>query len=235
MRPIKLSVILPCFNIQNLLENLLEVIEVVKGITKDYEIIIVDDGSTEFPYISQSDYIKVIINETNQGKGYSLRKGFALARGEFIAFIDSDLQIPASTLASYYEIMKGNRNPDILIGSKRHFNSSVDYPITRRLLSFGFQTMNRLMFGLTVLDTQSGIKFFKKDIIQKLLPSLQIRGFAIDLEILSLAQRKGYKILEAPIQIRESFSSTVRLSSIFKMFKDSFKIWWRYKFKMENL
>ena len=229
----KLSIVLPCYNTPNLLDNLAEVLSVAKTITKDFEIILVDDGSKEFPDIIQTDKVKVITNEKNMGKGYSLRRGFGLARGNIISFIDADLEIPATLLKPYYQIMQGNRNPDILVGSKRHFNSSISYPMFRRLLSFIFQTMNRLMFGLVVLDTQSGIKFFKRDIIKQLLPYLYTNGFAVDLEILSLAQRKGYKIIEGPINIKKSFSSTISIWAIFRMIRDSFNIWFRYKFKKE--
>lgn len=230
MKP-NLSVILPCYNTPNLLENFLEVQKVVSDITDKYEIILVNDGSAEFPDIKQSEYIKVITNKKNMGKGYSLRKGFASARGRVIAFIDSDLQIPASTLASYYEIMNGSRNPDILVGSKRHKNSTIIYPWLRRLYSLGFQIMNKYMFGLILLDTQGGIKFLRRDVIKDLLPYLHTNGFAIDLEILSLAQRKGYKILEGPIRVEESFSSTVKIKDVFRMLRDSLKIWFRFKFK----
>ena len=180
----------------------------------------------------QNEYIKVITNNKNMGKGYSLIKAFKKAQGEIICFIDSDLQIPALTLRGYYKIMRGSRYPDILIGSKRHYNSKIDYPLLRRVYSFGFQTMNRLMFGLKLLDTQTGVKFFKKDVLKDILPELRINGFAIDLEILSLAQMKGYKILEAPVHINESFSSTINIKAVLKMLIDSIKIWWRFKFNI---
>ena len=232
---IQLSVILPCYNVPNLLDNLLEVIEVVQNITNDYEIILVDDGSDTFPYITQNDYVKVITFEKNKGKGVALIAGFKEARGEIICFIDADLQIPAKLLKSYYKIMNGSRNPDILIGSKRHYNSQVNYPFIRRLMSFGIQTVNRLLFGFVILDTQSGLKFFKRNVIKDILPYLHTNGFAIDLEILSLAQKRGYKILECPIQIRQSFNSTIKIIDIIKMFYNVLGIWYRKKIGVYKL
>lgn len=235
----KLSVVVPCYNVPNLLENVLILMDEVSDITHEYEIILVDDGSDDFPYvgeddfphIGQNDYIKVITHETNKGKGEALVSGFKAARGEVIAFLDADLQIPPTLLKPYYQIITGPRNPDILIGSKRHYNSQVNYPPIRRLMSWTYQTMNRLMFGLKILDTQVGIKMFKKEVIQSILPTLTIKRFAIDLEMLVAANEQGFTILEAPVQINESFSSTVNPKAVSRMIQDTFCIWWRKKFK----
>jgi len=225
----KLSVILPCYNVPGLLENLLEVIKEVSDITSQYEIILVNDGSFTFPDIAQNDYIKVITHETNKGKGESLIKGFKQARGDIVSFIDADLQIPAALLKPYYEIITGSRSPDVLIGSKRHYNSRVEYPFTRRLMSYTYQRMNNIMFGLNVLDTQVGLKMFKKKVISEITPRLTVKRFAIDLEFLVAASENNFSILEAPVQINESFSSTVNVKAVTKMIQDTFGIWYRKK------
>lgn len=230
MKP-KLSVIVPCFNTPNIEKNITKIIENTAAATPYFEIIFVDDGSSYFPTLAQSKYIKIITHETNKGKGEALCLGFEAAKGEFVAFIDSDLQIPAKLLKPYYEIITGPRSPDILIGSKRHYNSKVDYPFTRRLMSWTYQTMNRYMFGLEILDSQVGIKMFKKKVIQNILPSLTVKRFAIDLEILVAANEQGFTILEAPVQINESFSSTVNAGAVKRMIQDTFGIWYRKKFK----
>ena len=203
----KISIIVPTYNTPHLKKNIQQIKATLPKIS--YEIIVVNDGSKRFPKDLESlGNLKVIRHPTNQGKGQAIIDGFKIAKGEIICFIDADLQIPATLLKPYYEIMKGKRKPSILIGSKRHKFSKVCYPFIRRVYSFGFQMINKFMFGLSILDTQSGIKFFRKEVIKDLLPLLKTKGFAIDLEILSLAQRKGYKILEGPIKIKESFSRT---------------------------
>ena len=231
---VQLSIIIPSYNTSNLVNNLIEVIEVAKSITSSYEIIIVNDGSKNFPKIKQDEYIKVITNKKNMGKGYSLIKGFKKAQGEIICFIDVDLQIPAITLFSYYKIMMGSRSPDVLIGSKRHHNSSIDYGLVRRLMSFGLQIINRLLFGFIILDTQCGAKMFKRKVIKDILPLLCIDGFAIDVEILSLSQIKGYKIIQAPVIVNKSFNSTVKIWSVGKVMWDILRIWSRRKFKIKG-
>ena len=87
------------------------------------------------------------------------------------------------------------------------------------------------MFGLKLLDTQVGLKMFKKKTIEDILPYLVVKKFAIDLEILVSANELDYKILQAPVTINESFSSTVNFKSILQMFKDVGAIWYRKKFK----
>jgi len=226
---VDLSVILPCYNTPNLLENFKEILSVVKTITNNFEIILVDDGSKSFPDIKQSDKIKVITHLKNFGKGQALMSGFKIAKGEIICFIDSDLQIPAQLLKPYYEIITGTRSLDILVGSKRHYNSKVIYSFTRRLISFCYQTSNRIMFGLKILDSQAGIKMFQRKVIEDILPTLSIKGFAIDLELLVAANEMGYKTIESPLQIRQSFSSTVNSKALLIAVWDTLFIWCRKK------
>ncbi len=227
----KLSLIVPCYDTPNILENISEILHNIMAITPYFEIILIDDGSSHFPTFAQSDYFKVITHETNKGKGEALRSGFRAAKGEIIAFIDADLQIPAALLKPYYNIITGPRNPDVLIGSKRHSNSKVDYPLLRRAYSFAYQNMNKFLFGLKVQDTQVGLKMFKKEVIQSILPGLTVKRFAIDLEILVAANEQNFVILEAPVKISESFSSTVNLRSVARMIQDTISIWYRKEFK----
>lgn len=227
----KLSVIVPAYNTPNILENILTLVKEVSNITHDYEIILVNDGSDDFPILMQSNYIKVITHEINKGKGEALVSGFREAKGDTVAFLDADLQIPATLLNPYYKIITGARNPDVLIGSKRHFNSKVEYPTSRRIMSWIYQSLNRAMFGLTVQDTQVGIKMFKKEVVNDILPNLSVKKFAIDLEILVAANERGYKTLEAPVKINESFSSTVNIKAVTQTIQDTIFIWYRKKFK----
>ena len=227
----KLSIVVPSYNTPNIHKNISEIINETMSITPYFEIIFVDDGSSYFPTLAESKYIKVITHKINKGKGEALCSGFKVARGDIIAFIDADLQIPATLLKPYYQIIQGPRNPDVLIGSKRHHNSQVDYPYSRRLMSYIYQEMNKILFGLNVLDTQVGLKMFKKEVVDEILPNLSVKRFAIDLEFLVAASEKDFTILEAPVQINESFSSTVNPKAVRQMIQDTIGIWYRKKFK----
>jgi hypothetical protein len=100
-------------------------------------------------------------------------------------------------------------NADIIVGSKRHPVSRVDYPIIRRLYSFGYHFLIELLFGVKVKDTQTGLKVFKREVLEKVLPRLLIKRFAFDIELLAVSQHLGYtKIFEAPINIDLGFSKS---------------------------
>ncbi len=115
------------------------------------------------------------------------------------------------------ERMKFFNVPDFyaIIGSKRHKASKIDYPWQRKILSFIVQKATKFLFGLNVSDTQTGLKIFKREVLVKVLPRLIIKRWAFDLEILTVANRLGYKkIYESPIELTHNFMSNVGLSSV---------------------
>ncbi len=127
---------------------------------------------------------------------------------------------------------------DIVIGSKRHPQSNVQYPLHRRVLSWFFQRLVHFLFQVDVTDTQVGIKLFRKEVVDAILPNLEINRYGFDLEMLSLAKLKGYsKVLEAPIRmdyfgkndrmlIRELFH-VARVS--FSLLKDTLQLYLRLR------
>jgi hypothetical protein len=130
------------------------------------------------------------------------------------------------------------QNADIVVGSKWHPESEVDYSLSRRLLSWGYLYLVTLLFKIGVSDTQAGIKLFRREVTRKLLPKLQIDGFSFDIEILSLAKNLGFtKIYDAPIKVNlpDDKDSTITfkgfLSTSFRMFIDTIIVYWRHKNK----
>lgn len=229
----KVSVVMPSYNTRNLYKNVLEVKNELVKFTKKYEIIIVNDGSTKFWEIEiknlkkvKGKWLRIISYEKNMGKGYALIKGGLAAKGDVVVFIDADLDIPAKLIKDYVEkISEG----DIVIGSKRHPLSKLDYPILRRFMSFWYQRLIALLFGLNVKDTQVGIKAFKIEVLKKVLPKLIIKGFAFDLELLVVANKYHYKIIEAPVEIKFKFASTIKSKAVFDMLIDTAAIFYRLK------
>jgi len=121
-------------------------------------------------------------------------------------------------------------SPDFAIGSKRHADSVVVYPWLRRVYSFGYQGLTRLLFGLDISDTQSGIKLVRREIVTELLPILVEDGFTFDLELLAVARRRGYtRVVELPVEIRQRFSSTVSLRAVWRMLVDTVRLTWRLR------
>jgi hypothetical protein len=122
-------------------------------------------------------------------------------------------------------------NADIIVGSKRHPASYINYSFQRKILSIGYYLFVKVLFGIKVKDTQAGIKIFKKNVLEKILPKLVEKKFAGDLEILVVADTLGFKrIFEAPIKLDYRVSpitSAASLNSIVGIFVDTLAIFYR--------
>ena len=171
--------------------------------------------------------------DTNVGKGHALRAGLGMGRGRYLGFIDADGDISPEFLAPFVSVMR-SMEPDIIIGSKRHPDSSVHYPPLRRLYSWGYQRLIHLLFRLNVKDTQVGIKMVDRKVIADVLPLLRESRFALDLELLVLARRLGYtRIVEAPVAIEERFGSTISLKAVWLLLIDTLGLFVRFSIRHE--
>jgi hypothetical protein len=151
----------------------------------------------------------------------------ARAKGGTIAFIDAGNDLSASGLGLALEHLKWYK-ADIIIGSKRHKASRVIYPTSRKILSFLVQTATKFIFGINVSDTQTGLKVFRREVLEKVLPRLLVKRWAFDLEILAVSSRLGYKkIYESPVEINYNFASTLTRQSITNFIIDYLAIIYR--------
>lgn len=178
----------------------------------------------------------VIGYQTNKGKGYAVKYGMAKSQGDIIAFIDSGMDINPNGLSMLLEHFEWY-DADVIVGSKRHPASKVTYPWQRRILSFGYQYLVRLLFGLKIKDTQAGMKFFRRGVLEKVLPRLLVKRFAFDVEILAVANHLGFKrIFEAPIDVRLDFggasvlTSQHFLKSVWNMMYETMQVFYRLQF-----
>jgi len=177
--------------------------------------------------------VRQVVFDRNTGKGHALRVGLGMGRGRYLGFIDADGDISPELLAPFVSIMQTDR-PDIIIGSKRHPESSVHYPPLRRLYSWGYQQLIQLLFRLDVKDTQVGIKLVDRAVISDVLPLLRESRFALDLELLVLARRLGYvRIVEAPVRIEERFGSTISLTAVWRLLVDTLALFVRFSVRKE--
>ena len=117
-------------------------------------------------------------------------------------------------------------NPD---KKKSQWLYGIKYPFTRRILSSGYQHIIKYLFGLELCDTQVGLKVFKKEVLNKILPKVIVKKFAFDLEVLVLAHKYGYKIKEVPTKIDFKLGSTVSPRAIIRIFLDTLSIFYRLK------
>ena len=211
-----LSVILPVYNLsQTIATNLAEVASILDEGGFPYELVPVDDGSsdgTAEAILAFADSFAAsrsapparrctpVILKKNGGKGNALKEGFRASKGEFILLLDGDLDILPRSLPGFFASMAENAS-DIVIGSKRHPKSHVQYPWHRRLASCCYFALVRLFIGLPITDTQTGMKLFRRKVLGDALDRMLVKTYAFDLELLSIAYGRGAKVSEAPVEI----------------------------------
>jgi glycosyltransferase involved in cell wall biosynthesis len=206
-------VVLPAFNQeQTIAGNLREILGRLDATGLDFEMLLVSDGSMDGTHSEARTLadprVRVLRYDRNQGKGYALRTGTAAARGEWIAWIDSDLDLDPARIADFLQRAR-SENLDIVVGSKRHPSSDVSYPVRRRIYSWLYQQLVRALFALNVRDTQVGMKLFRREVLDEALPVVLVKRYAFDLEVLAVANSFGFdRIAEAPITLDYQFAGS---------------------------
>ncbi len=232
-----LSVIIPAYKQQRtIVKDLTSIESVLKTINCDYEILCIIDGKIDKTFEKastlKSSKIKIFVYQENQGKGYALRYGMARSKGNLVAFIDAGMDINAKGIPMLLEHMRWY-DSDIIVGSIRHSASKViGYPFKRKIYSIGYHWMTRILFDLKITDSQRGLKIFKREVLEKVLPRLMVKRFAIDIEMLSVARFLGFKkIHDGPVEMdaRKFKYSSISYSSVISMLIDSLAVFYRLK------
>ena len=227
----KVTVLMPAHDEgAGIYDNLKETLKVLQGGSRDYEIIVIDDGSSDNTYEEASRFaaenpcVKLVKNQTNLGKGGALREGFGASSGDRIVFLDADLDLHPSQLQVFFDYMR-DESASVVIGSKRHPRSKLYYPIHRKIVSAVYFFLVKLMFRLPIHDTQTGMKLFEREVLESVFPQMLVKKFAYDLELLVLAHRRGYKIAEAPVVVdfRPNIDRKIRH---WISLRDIFTTWW---------
>ncbi len=230
----RVSIIMPAFDEANHIKHsITETIRAMQEMGCDFEIIVVDDGSRDDTIARArevaKDYPNIIVrqNRVNWGKGRTLKFGFRFATGKYVVFLDADIDLHPNQIATLFDIMQLDK-ADVVIGSKRHPNSVLDYPLQRKIISNVYFFLVKILFGLPIKDTQTGLKLFKYEVLENVLPKILVRKFAYDLEILANAYRLGYKIAEAPVVLETKRPmGRIGLKAIYTTWIDTLAVWYR--------
>ncbi len=209
----KLSVIIPSYNeADNLKKEVLNQVGDYLFKSKiDYEVLVVDDGSSDKSvelikkYISKNRNFKLIQNN-HGGKAIAVLTGMEKASGEVALFTDMDQATPINQLAKFMPFFE--EGYDIVIGSRVGRKGA---PFIRKLSAWGFSVLRGLILGLPFKDTQCGFKAFSKASINKILPKIKsewgvvhFQGGAVnagfDVELLYLGKKYGFKIAEVEVE-----------------------------------
>jgi len=229
MRDKKISIIVPVYRAEKFIrKNLEQIKKSALEVFPNSEVIAVIDGFVDNSYEEAKKVkgIKVIGYPENHGKGHALKCGFGHSTGDFVTFIDCDMDFDPAQLKNFIPYMA---TADLVIGSKRHPFSKISYPLKRKIMSRCFQIYSFLVLGTKLRDTQSGLKLIKREVLEVIMPLVLVKRYAFDLELCFLAQKHGFRMVEAPIFINQRFGkTTVTNKAILGMILDVLAIRYRY-------
>ena len=235
-----LSVVMPAYNEEKLIYgSIIKTIDILSGFVRDFEIIVVNDGSKdntkcEIERAMKADgRVRMVSSDKNRGKGNAILSGTSQADGEYIAFVDADLELNPAQLEGYLEEML-ERKLDVVIGCKFHKDSKLNYPLKRKIISMGYYIMLLVLFHLNVKDTQTGLKVFRAEAVKPVAHLIRTQGFAYDIELLVAINRRGFKIGQMPVRVdyvRDVGTKRIGMKDIVQAFRDTWAIFGRVYFK----
>jgi glycosyltransferase involved in cell wall biosynthesis len=217
---VSLSVVIPAFNeAENIREAATSILNGMPAAVNGLEVIIVDDGSTDATaavgraLAAEDERITVLAHGENRGKGAALKTGFAGAGMEWVLLMDADLQIDISELAAF---LPYTREYDVIAG----FRVGRKHPLSRRLCSRAFAGLVALWLGIRLKDPNCPFKLIRRSILSD--EELHATGFAIDIELISAARRRGRRIKELAVACRprEKGVSSVRLRHAWNILRE---------------
>jgi len=237
-----LSVIVPAYREElTIVRDIRSIISVLNQIRIRYELIVVVDGFVDKTYQRAKKLealiknVRIVGYKDNRGKGYAVRFGMAKSSGDIIAAIDAGMELNPNGISMCLEHFEWY-NADIIVGSKRHPASKVNYNWQRRIISFVYQFIVLVLFGLKIRDTQVGLKFYRRKVLEKVLPRLLVKKYAFDIELLAVAHSLGFtRIYEAPIELKFKFKGISVLNrhyfakTVFDVLVDTFAVFYRLK------
>ena len=231
MGEVELSFVLPAYNEGDCIECALDTLDrIVQDSRLRYEIVVVDDGSIDstrvkaLKYANRNGHVRVVGFDRNLGKGYAIKRGFMQATGDAVVFVDSDLEIDLKRVSSYVEAL---RRGDIVVASKWHPESVVEIPLMRRILGRGFNVLVRLLTGVKLKDTQTGLKAIRRKAFEDIFPRLAVKRYAFDVELLAVANLFGLKVVEMPVNLR--MRALFSLREVWRMFVELLGITYRLR------
>ena len=228
-----LSLVMPVHNGAAFIgANIRAVVAALEALERPFEVIVVSDGCTDggagLARAVGDPRVQVREYPENAGKGFAILHGVSHARGRLIGWLDADLDVAPEAIVD--AARRFDLAPvDAVVGSKRHPDSHVRYPLLRRVYSAGFQLLVRLLFRINVRDTQVGAKVFRREMLDIVSPLVLVKRWAFDLEVLAVGAEFGFdRIEESPVALDYKFSGTsINWHAVRRMLLDTLAIAYR--------
>jgi glycosyltransferase involved in cell wall biosynthesis len=231
----QISVVIPVHNQEGEISALLAKIKKILNSTLEtYEIVLVNDGSYDNTLQvlqkeeSLDSCIKIISYMPNRGKGHAVKTGVMQASGSIVIFVDGDFDISHNRIKEYIEELK---NCDLVIASKRHPQSKVYAPLSRKFLSRMFNILVQLAIGIKIKDTQSGLKAGNGAALRTIFSVMLVKRYAFDVELLTIATAMNLSIKELPIEVK--LDHNFRIQDIAKMLLDVTAVSYRHRIRRQ--
>lgn len=209
------SVIIPAWNEERRMpSSLQQVAAFVKGQPYPVQVIVVDDGSDDATASIVEDYAQKypfisLIRNPHGGKGAAVKTGIAHGQGQYLVISDTDLAVPIDELPKFLPPERGDY--DLAIASREIKGAQrIDEPYYRHLMGRVYNLLVRTVAVPGIHDTQCGFKAFRREVAHDILPFQTIEGWGFDVELLFIARRFGYSIVEVPVTWYYGAESKVR-------------------------
>lgn len=230
---LQVSIVIPVYNqASKISASLARIKKVLEPLGLNYELVVVNDGSLDGTLdVLRKEHnldprVRVVSYNRNMGKGYAVKTGVTRSRGELVMFTDGDLDISPYVISEYIRQLE---DCDLVIASKRHPQSKYNAPLSRKFFSRAFNLVVRILTGIKVKDTQSGLKAGNGEALRAIFKLMLVKRYAFDVELLALANLLNLQIREMPIEI--NLDRRFKLKDIAKMFVDVLAISYRYRIK----
>ncbi len=190
-----ITIIVPAFNEELRITPTIDaILAALRRKTKDFEILVVNDGSTDNTKAVveslENEQIKLLSYETNRGKGGAVKFGVEHARGDYIVFTDADLPYPPNNIHLACEKLASGTA--VVLGKREMKENGGQYPWYRRVMSNGFGLLVKAVLHIKTKDTQCGFKAFRKEAAQDIFSRVTLSGWGFDMEVIFLAENLGY-------------------------------------------
>jgi dolichyl-phosphate beta-glucosyltransferase len=229
----KISIIIPAYNEEKIINStIIDIKKKIKNNGLDYEIIVVDDGSSdntsEIVNNMKEEGVMLIKLKTNQGKGGAVKAGIYKSSGDFLLYTDAD---NSTSIDHLFDFLPYIKEYDIIIGSRSLPKSKIiiKQPLYKIVIGKIGAILIKKILDLDYHDTQCGFKLFNSKIAKEIFKEVDCSRWAFDFELLKIAKIKKIKVKEMPVTWINNFDTKVKMIDYIETLKSLFIIWKKYR------